>query len=86
MYNKSFDATLKVNNTYTIVNFQFVLNNMLFKTSEHIFLLKFNGGTIVGDVNKYGIPAKAINFTSFEDILVGELKNDMLIGMVFVSI
>lgn len=86
MYKKSFDPILQVNNTYTISNFQVVLNDMLFKTSEHNFLLKFINGKIVGDVNKHEIPAKAIKFTSFEYILAGRLKKDMLIGMVFVSI
>lgn len=86
MYKKSFDLILQVNNTYTIANIQVMLKDMLLKTSEHKFLLKFINGKIVGDVNKYDIPAKAIKFTSFEDILAGSLKKDMLIGMVFVSI
>ncbi|XP_058784731.1 uncharacterized protein LOC131659576 [Vicia villosa] len=78
----AFDSVLMVNSTYTISNFQVSLNDMLFKPTEHKFLLTFTGGTSVTDINKHDIPPKPLNFTPFAEILTGKWKKDVLIDVI----
>ncbi|XP_058746052.1 uncharacterized protein LOC131618919 [Vicia villosa] len=58
VYRKNFDSLFVVNDTYTIANFQVQLNDLLFKPSAHKYLLKFTGGTKVGDRNVHQIQEK----------------------------
>ncbi|XP_058753022.1 uncharacterized protein LOC131626208 [Vicia villosa] len=84
-FKQAYDSLLTVGNTYTISNFQVSLNDMLFKPSDHKFMLTFTGGTSVTDKNKHQIPAKPLKFTSFTDIMSENWKKDVLmdvIGMV----
>ncbi|XP_045792102.1 uncharacterized protein LOC123886871 [Trifolium pratense] len=50
------DILITVNNTYTMQNFQVIKNDDQFKTSCHDYKLRFNGGTLVKDVNVHQIP------------------------------
>ncbi|XP_058733797.1 uncharacterized protein LOC131605463 [Vicia villosa] len=82
VYKQAFDSVLMVNSTYTISNFQVSLNDLLFKPTEHKFLLTFTGGTSVTDIKKHDIPPKPLNFTRFADILTGKWKKDVLIDVI----
>ncbi|CAK8541151.1 unnamed protein product [Lathyrus sativus] len=82
MYKQSFDFVLAVNNTYTIANFQVMLNELLFKSSDHNYVLVFIGGTSVCNKNKHAIPPKNMKFTQFVDIIFGKWKRDVLIDVI----
>ncbi|XP_058727010.1 uncharacterized protein LOC131598426 [Vicia villosa] len=81
-FKQTYDALLTVDNTYTISNFQVSLNDLLFKPSDHKFMLTFTGGTSVTDKNKHDIPAKPLKFTSFTDLISGNWKKDVLIDVI----
>ncbi|XP_058775346.1 uncharacterized protein LOC131649610 [Vicia villosa] len=81
-FKQAYDSLLTVGNTYTISNFQVSLNDMLFKPSDHKFMLTFTGGTSVTDKNKHQIPAKPLKFTYFTDIMSGNWKKDVLIDVI----
>ncbi|XP_058746645.1 uncharacterized protein LOC131619576 [Vicia villosa] len=81
-FKQAYDSLLTVDNTYTISNFQVSLNDLLFKPSDHKFMLTFTGGTSVTDKNKHDIPAKPLKFTSFTDIMTGNWKKDVLIDVI----
>ena len=55
-----FDEKLTLGRTYTISNFKVHANVLSFKPSSHKFMLKFTGGTSVGDENEHEILAKPI--------------------------
>lgn len=69
MLKQTFDFVFKVNKTYTIVNFQVHINELLFGPSEHKYVLKFTHGTIVRDNNKHVIPDMPMKFMSFGKII-----------------
>ncbi|XP_045791821.1 uncharacterized protein LOC123886558 [Trifolium pratense] len=74
-----------VKNTYTMQNFQVSKNDDQFKPSHHKFKLRFNGGTLVNDVNVHEIADPVTKFKSFVDIINGNFREDYLydiIGMV----
>ncbi|CAK8560965.1 unnamed protein product [Lathyrus sativus] len=80
-----FGERLTVVHTYTISNFKVHQNDLVFKPSNHNYMVKFTGGTSINDVDKHEIPLKLANFTSFSDIMTEQFRNDMLldkIGMV----
>ncbi|XP_058763554.1 uncharacterized protein LOC131637002 [Vicia villosa] len=81
-FKQAYDSLLTVDNTYTISNFQVSLNDLIFKPSDHKFMLTFTGGTSVTDKNKHDIPAKPLIFTSFTDIMTGNWKKDVLIDVI----
>lgn len=83
MFRQALDFVLSVNMTCTITKFQVQLNDLMFKASDHKYLLKFIGGTTLGDNNKHEIPDKVIKFASFVDIISGKWKKNILIGLVF---
>ncbi|XP_058750998.1 uncharacterized protein LOC131624017 [Vicia villosa] len=80
LYSKTFDSQLALNDTVTISNFQVLPNDVVFKPTQHKYLLKFSGGTTVGDRNKHSIPDKVVQVTLFCDIISGKWKKDVLIG------
>ncbi|XP_058739254.1 uncharacterized protein LOC131611176 isoform X2 [Vicia villosa] len=82
MYKQAFDSLLTVNGTVTVSNFQVSLNDLLFKPSDHKFVLTFSGGTSVTDINKHEIPPRPLKFTPFADILTGKWKRDVLIDVI----
>ncbi|XP_058777014.1 uncharacterized protein LOC131651367 [Vicia villosa] len=82
LYSQTFDSQLAVNDTVTISNFQVQLNDVVFKPSNHKFLLKFSGGTTIGDRNKHLIPEKDLKITPFSDIITGKWKKDVLIDII----
>ncbi|XP_058768001.1 uncharacterized protein LOC131641718 [Vicia villosa] len=82
VYRQSFDSLFVVNDTYTIANFQVQLNDLLFKPSAHKYLLKFTGGTKVGDRNVHQIQEKAWRLTPFLDILTGKWNKDQLLDVI----
>lgn len=47
MYKQAFNYVLTVNNTYTIGNFQVQMNELMFKASDHKYLLTFTSSTTV---------------------------------------
>ncbi|XP_058752240.1 uncharacterized protein LOC131625396 [Vicia villosa] len=76
----AYTEKFEVDRTYTVSNFSVQPNNLVFKPSSHKFLVKFTGGTAVGDVNKHDIPPKPRPFTSFPDIINGNFQKNVLIG------
>ncbi|XP_058776860.1 uncharacterized protein LOC131651209 [Vicia villosa] len=82
VYRQSFDSLFVVNDTYTIANFQVQLNDLLFKPSAHKYLLKFTGGTKVGDRNVHQIQEKACRLTPFLDILTGKWNKDQVLDVI----
>jgi hypothetical protein len=53
---------------------------LVFKASEHKFLLKWTGGTTAVDVNVHPIPAAPTKFKSFAEIIFGKWKPDILVS------
>ncbi|XP_058774786.1 uncharacterized protein LOC131649057 [Vicia villosa] len=76
----AYTEKFEVDRTYTVSNFSVQPNNLVFKPSSHKFLVKFTGGTAVGDVDKHDIPPKPRPFTSFPDIINGNFQKNVLIG------
>ncbi|XP_058759281.1 uncharacterized protein LOC131632531 [Vicia villosa] len=72
----------EVGHTYTVSNFAVHPNNLVFKPCSHKFLVKFTGGTAVGDVDKHEIPPKPRTFTSFSDIITGNFQKNVLIDVI----
>jgi hypothetical protein len=66
--------------TYTMQNFHVSKNAEKFKASHHEFMLKFNGGTRVSDVNKHEIP-ETLKFKEFSEIIAGNIREDYLYGI-----
>ncbi|CAK8536077.1 unnamed protein product [Lathyrus sativus] len=64
----TFDLVLQGNNMYIVTNFQPQPNDLVFKTYDHQFIIRFTSGTSVSDINKHDIPAKKLNFKHFVDI------------------
>ncbi|KAK2447811.1 replication protein A 70 kDa DNA-binding subunit B [Trifolium repens] len=67
--------------TYTMQNFHVSKNAEKFKASHHEFMLKFNGGTRVNDVNKHEIP-DTLKFKEFSEILAGNIREDYLYDII----
>ncbi|KAI5446376.1 hypothetical protein KIW84_014274 [Lathyrus oleraceus] len=82
----TFDSVLLVNNTYTMTNFWPLPNGLMFKTSEHQFIIRFTAGTSLSDINKHEIGGKKLNFKPFVDIITGKWKKDLLIGKYLISV
>jgi hypothetical protein len=70
--------------TYTMQNFHVSKNAEKFKASHHEFMLKFNGGTRVSDVNKHEIP-ETLKFKEFSEIIAGNIREDYLYGIYLFS-
>lgn len=85
MFKQAFDSVLSINKTCIITNFQVQLNDLMFNVTDHKYLLKFTGGTTVGDNNKHEIPDKVINFISFPKMILGKWKKNLLIYILFMS-
>ncbi|KAI5396273.1 hypothetical protein KIW84_062467 [Lathyrus oleraceus] len=66
----AFDSVLVINNTYIVTNFLPQTNDIMFKTSEHPFIIRFTVGTSVSDINKHEISRKNLNFKPFSDIIL----------------
>lgn len=81
MFKQTFNSVLSINETCTIANFQVQLNDLMFKASDHKYLLKLTGGTTVGDNKKHEIPDDVIKFTFFGDIILGKWEKNLLIGI-----
>ncbi|XP_050914691.1 uncharacterized protein LOC127129579 [Lathyrus oleraceus] len=74
----TFDSVLLVNNTYTVMNFLPRINDRMFKTSEHPYVIRFTPGTRVSDINKHEIPGKRLNFKPFAETISRNWKSDLL--------
>ncbi|CAK8537434.1 unnamed protein product [Lathyrus sativus] len=82
IFRQAFDSGLSVNMTCTMSNFQVQPNHLIFKPTPHKYLLKFTGGTRIGDIGKYDIPDKVINLTPFADIISGKWPKNLLINVI----
>ncbi|XP_050877113.1 uncharacterized protein LOC127080866 [Lathyrus oleraceus] len=78
----TFDSMLHISNTYIVTNFLSLPNDLMFKTSEHQFIIRFTTGTSVSDVSKYKIARKKLNIKPFVDIITGKWKKDLLIDVI----
>ncbi|CAJ2652267.1 unnamed protein product [Trifolium pratense] len=76
------DIPITVNNTYTMQNFQVTKNDDQFKTSCHDYKLRFNGGTLVKDVNVHQIPDAVTKLKSFSEIINLDFCEDLLYDIV----
>ncbi|CAK8562912.1 unnamed protein product [Lathyrus sativus] len=82
IFSQTFDSSLSVNVTWTMLNFQVQPNDLFFKPTSHKYLLKFTGGKRIGDIGKYDIPDKVINLTPFMDIISGKWPKNLLIDVI----
>ncbi|MCH82309.1 replication protein A 70 kDa dna-binding subunit C-like, partial [Trifolium medium] len=73
---------LTVNNTYTMQNFQVSKNDDLYKASHHVYKLRFNGGTIVKDVNVHKIADPVTNCKPFIQIANLDFREDLLYDVI----
>ncbi|XP_045831696.1 uncharacterized protein LOC123923096 isoform X3 [Trifolium pratense] len=76
------DIPISVNNTYTMQNFQVTKNDDQFKTSSHDYKLRFNGGTLVKDVNVHQIPDAVTKLKPFSEIVNQNFREDLLYDIV----
>lgn len=79
-YKATYDKILEENATYTLCNFQVVSNDLVFKASEHKFLLKWTGGTTAEDINVHDVPQSDTKFKPFAEIISGKWKPDILVS------
>ncbi|KAK2423393.1 replication protein A 70 kDa DNA-binding subunit B [Trifolium repens] len=75
------DTPIVEKQTYTMQNFHVSKNAEKFKASHHEFMLKFNGGTRVSDVNKHEIP-DTLKFKEFSEIIGGNIREDYLYDII----
>ncbi|AES89115.1 plant OB fold protein, putative [Medicago truncatula] len=78
----TYDKILEENATYTLCNFQVVSNDLVFKASEHKFLLKWTGGTTAEDINVHDVPQSDTKFKPFAEIISGKWKPDILVNAI----
>ncbi|KAI5417221.1 hypothetical protein KIW84_042009 [Lathyrus oleraceus] len=64
------------------MNFLPQTNDLMFKTLEHSFIIRFIAGTSVSDLNKHEILGKRLNFKPFADIISGRWNKDFLIDVI----
>jgi hypothetical protein len=76
--NEKFVKEISENNTYTFQNFQVLKNDEQFKLSEHKYKVRFNGATIVKDVNAHNIPGVNPKVKDFAEIHAGKWREDVL--------
>jgi hypothetical protein len=76
--NEKFVKEISENNTYTFQNFQVLKNDEQFKLSEHKYKVRFNGATIVKDVNAHNIPDVNPKVKDFAEIHAGKWREDVL--------
>jgi hypothetical protein len=73
-----YDLILKENNTYTLSNFEVGTNDLLFKSSDHKYRLKWTGGTTATDVNVHNIPNPPLKMKPLAEIISGKWRPDIL--------
>ncbi|XP_003604595.3 replication protein A 70 kDa DNA-binding subunit C [Medicago truncatula] len=73
---------LKENNTYTMLNFKVLKNDVAVKASTHPFRLAVSGATIIKPVDFPAIPLASFRFKDFGEILAGNYRNDLLIDVI----
>ncbi|CAI8619193.1 unnamed protein product [Vicia faba] len=78
VFKQTFDSILSVNVTCTMSTFQIQPNDLMFKHTNHKFLLKFTGGTTVGDIGKHKIYDKISSLTPFADLISGKWQRNVL--------
>ncbi|CAI8599226.1 unnamed protein product [Vicia faba] len=78
LFRKSFDSVLLVNSNYTMSNFQVVPNELLFKPTNHKYILKFISGTTIANIDKHEILEKMTTLTPFADIISGKWQKSLL--------
>ena len=69
--------------TYVLENFSVVRSTREWRVSKSDYMLYFGKPTRVTEEECLEIPENVYNFTSFEDVIVGEAKLDTLVGMFF---
>jgi hypothetical protein len=80
--NEKFVKEITENNTYTFQNFQVLKNDEQFKLSEHKYKVRFNGATIVKDVNAHNIPDVNPKVKDFAEIHAGKWREDVLYNVI----
>jgi hypothetical protein len=60
-------------------------NEDQFKVSQNQYKLRFNGSTLLYDVNVHQIPDATTNFKDFVEILSGKWREDVLYGNITVE-
>ncbi|WJX46032.1 hypothetical protein P8452_32867 [Trifolium repens] len=80
--NANFDKQIIQNNNYCFQNFQVLKNDYQFKVSENQYKLRFNGSTLLFDVNVHQIPDPAKNFKDFVEIIEGKWRGDVLYDVI----
>ncbi|KAK2448378.1 hypothetical protein QL285_007647 [Trifolium repens] len=80
--NANFDKKIVENNSYCFENFQVLKNQDQFKVSQNQYKLRFNGSTLLYDVNVHQIPDTTTNFKDFVEILSGKWREDVLYDVI----
>jgi hypothetical protein len=61
-------------------------NDLVFKATDHKFVLKWTGGTTAVDVNAHDIPDHLLKFKPFAEIVAGKWRPDLLYSKCFLLI
>jgi hypothetical protein len=83
--NANFDKQIVENNSYCFENFQVLKNEDQFKVSQNQYKLRFNGSTLLYDVNVHQIQDATTKFKDFVEILSGKWREDVLYGNITVE-
>ncbi|CAI8607038.1 unnamed protein product [Vicia faba] len=59
-----------------------VPSDLMFKPTNHKFLLKFTSGTTIGDIGKHDITDKLSSLTPFVDIILGKWQRNILCDVI----
>ncbi|CAL0299439.1 unnamed protein product [Lupinus luteus] len=70
------------NHTSVMHNFNVMKNDIQFKTCDHVYRMQFTSGTTLKHREFPDIPELQYDFKKFSDILVGDLRSDLLIEII----
>ncbi|KAL3010536.1 hypothetical protein AAZX31_07G147600 [Glycine max] len=85
-YFAEFRHLLQHGKTYVLENFSVVRSTREWRVSKSDYMLYFGKPTRVTEEECLEIPENVYNFTSFEDVIVGEAKLDTLVDIIDVVV
>ncbi|KAI4305027.1 hypothetical protein L6164_028418 [Bauhinia variegata] len=81
-----FDPMLEGGRTYLMMNFMLQSNTNPYRVSSHRYKLKFLKTTAVRCVEQQDMPLYSFYFKKFEDMLSGDVSEDMLICQIGIGV